>query len=94
MGYQCEKPEIQARDAGSIMGTERNLYAQRISLHSMPIFKLVYPCEKLVLHSLEGENTSIVVLWKRVLNNKDCFHAMPIECIYVVQRNSTVPQNI
>lgn len=78
MCYQCEKPEIQARDACSITGAERNLYAQCISLHSMPIFKLVYSCEKLVLHSSEGENTSISELWKRVLNNKDCLHAMPI----------------
>lgn len=94
MGYQCEKPEIQARDACSITRTERNLYAQCISLHSMPIFKLVYSCEKLVLHSSEGKNTSIVVLWKCVLNNKDHLLAMTIECIYIVQRNSIVPQNI
>lgn len=94
MGYQCEKPEIQGRDAYSITGTERNLYAQCISLHSMPIFKLVYSCEKLVLHSSEGENTSIVVLWKCVLNHKDLLQAMPIKCIYIVQRNSTVLQNI
>lgn len=94
IGYQCEKPEIQARDACSITRTERNLYAQCISLHSMPIFKLVCSCEKLVLHSSEGENTSIVVLWKCVLNNKDRLHAMTAEGINIVQRNSTVSQNI
>lgn len=41
-----------------------------------------------MLHSSEGENTSISAVWRCVLNTKDYPHAMPIYCIAVVQRNS------